>query len=179
MKKFTPCITIHLDRLELIAATKELFQAETDHPELARRLQAEVPDNWPAPPYDDDARQFFLKTVTENSDAVGWTSWYILLPDEQGKKTLIGGIGACGLPDEEGKILIGYSLLNQFHGKGYATEALHGFLDWAKQHPDLRKVIADTFPHLPASIRVLEKTGFVRCGAGADDGSFRFELVVR
>jgi RimJ/RimL family protein N-acetyltransferase len=38
---------------------------------------------------------------------------------------------------------------------------------------------ADTFPHLTASIRVLEKNGFVRCGAGADEGSIRFELAVR
>jgi RimJ/RimL family protein N-acetyltransferase len=172
-------LSIHLDRLELIAATKELFQAETDHSELARRLQAEVPNNWPALPYDNDARQFFLKVVSENSVAVGWTAWYVLLPDEQGKKTLIGGVGACGLPDKDGKIMIGYSLLDHYHGKGYATEALSGFLGWAKQHPDLRKVIADTFPHLPASIRVLEKNGFVRCGAGADEGSIRFELAVR
>jgi RimJ/RimL family protein N-acetyltransferase len=74
--------------------------------------------------------------------------------------------------------LIGYSLLDQFQGKGFATEALHGFLDWAKQHPGLRKVIADTFPHLAASIRVLEKNGFARRGAGADEGSIRFELAI-
>ncbi len=171
--------TIRLDRLELIAATKELLQAEADHSQLARGLEADVPDNWPTPLYDNDARQFFLTVVSENPVAVGWTAWYILLPDQQGKKTLIGGVGACGLPDEEGKIVIGYSLLDQYHGKGYATEALRGFLDWARQNPHLRKVVADTFPYLTASIRVLEKNGFVRCGAGADDGSIRFELAVR
>ena len=172
-------LTIQLDRLELFAATKELLQAEADHPRFARRLQAEVPGDWPTPLYDADARQFFLTVVSENSEAVGWTAWYILLRGESGKKTLIGGVGACGLPDEEGKIVIGYSLLDQFYGNGYATEALQGFLDWAKQHSDLRKVIADTFPHLTASIRVLEKNGFVRCGSGADEGSIRFELAVR
>jgi RimJ/RimL family protein N-acetyltransferase len=172
-------LTIRLDRLELIAGTKELFLSEIDHPELARRLQAEVPNNWPALPYDNDARQFFLRVLSENSKAVGWTAWYILLPNESDKKTLIGGVGACGLPNNNGEIIIGYSLLDQYHGKGYATEALAGFLGWAKQHPDLRKVIADTFPNLPASIRVLEKNGFVRCGPGTDEGSIRFERVVR
>jgi len=172
-------LTIRLDRLELVAATKELLQAEAGLPQLARGLQAEVPDNWPTPLYDNDARQFFLTVVSENPEAVGWTAWYILLPDESGKRTLIGAVGACGLPDDDGKIVIGYSLLDQFHGKGYATEALRGFLDWARQHPHLRKVVADTFPHLPASIRVLEKNGFVRCGPGADEGSIRLELVVR
>jgi RimJ/RimL family protein N-acetyltransferase len=177
MKKTS--LTIRLERLELIAATAELLQAEADHPQLARCLQADVPDNWPTPLYDNDARQFFLTVVSENPNAVGWTAWYILLSDESGRRTVIGGVGACGLPDDDGKIVIGYSLLDQFHGRGYATEALRGFVEWAKAHPRLRKVIADTFPHLTASIRVLEKNGFVRCGTGADEGSIRFELAVR
>jgi [ribosomal protein S5]-alanine N-acetyltransferase len=172
-------LSIQLDRLELVAATKELLQAETDHSQLARCLQAEVPSNWPTPLYDDDARQFFLSIVTENPEAVGWTNWYILLHEESGNRTLIGGIGACGLPNENGEILIGYSLLDQFHGKGFATEALQGFIGWAKKNPRLRKAIADTFPHLTASIRVLEKNGFVQAGSGADEGSIRFELAVQ
>jgi RimJ/RimL family protein N-acetyltransferase len=93
--------------------------------------------------------------------------------------TLIGAAGACGLPDEEGRIVIGYSLLDQFQGKGYATEALRSFLDWAKRGLSLRKVVADTFPHLKASIWVLEKNGLVRSGVGTDEGSIRFELSVR
>jgi RimJ/RimL family protein N-acetyltransferase len=178
-EKMMPSVTIRLNRLELIAATKELLQAEENLEELGRELQAKVPSNWPTPLYDNDARQFFLTVVSENPEAVGWTTWYILLPDESGKKTLVGGVGACGLPDDDGKIVIGYSLLDQFHGKGYATEALRGFLDWARQNPRLRKVVADTFPHLTASIRVLQKNGFVRCGVGADKGSIRFELAIR
>ena len=172
-------VKIRLDRLELIAATKELLKAEAELPHLAQGLQAEVPNNWPTPLYDNDARQYFLRVVSENAEAVGWTAWYIVLCDESGSKTLIGSVGACGLPDDEGKIVIGYSLLDQSQGRGYATEALGGFLEWVKPHPRLRKVVADTFPHLTASIRVLEKNGFVRCGAGTDEGSIRFELVVR
>lgn len=172
-------LTIQLDRLELVAATKELLEAEDDLERLSQHLRADVPANWPTPLYDSDARQFFLTVVSQNPEAVGWTAWYILLPDESGKKTLIGSVGACGLPDSDGKIVIGYSLLDQFHGKGYATEALRGFLNWAKREPSLRKVVADTFPHLTASIRVLEKNGFIRSGVGTDEGSIRFELSVR
>lgn len=179
LEKSMPQLSIQTERLNLIAATKELLQAECDHRLLARCLQAVVPENWPTPLYDKDARQFFLTVVSENPDAVGWTTWYILLRGESGEKTLIGGVGACGLPDKEGQIVIGYSLLDQFHGNGYATEALRGFLDWAKQHPNLRKVIADTFPHLTASIRVLEKSGFIKTGLGTDEGSIRFELAAR
>mgnify|MGYP001063159820 CR=1 FL=1 len=161
-----PNLTIRLDRLELVAATKQLLQAEDDLRQLTQCLQADVPGNWPMPLYDNDARQHFLRVLSENPESVGWTAWYILLLDDVGPRTLIGSVGACGLPDDSGTIVIGYSLLDQFHGKGYATEALRGFLEWVKPHPRLRTVVADTFPHLTASIRVLEKNGFVRCGAG-------------
>jgi RimJ/RimL family protein N-acetyltransferase len=179
MEKVVLRLTIRLDRLELIAATKEMLEAEEDVERLGQLLRADVPANWPTPLYDNDARQHFLRVVSENPDAVGWTAWYILLRDDTGKRTLIGTVGACGLPDEEGRIVIGYSLLDQFHGHGYATEALRGFLNWAKREPSLRTVVADTFPHLTASIRVLEKNDFVRCGVGTDEGSIRFELSVR
>lgn len=178
VEKMIPNLTIRLDRLELVAATKELLQAEDDLPELARCLQADVPGNWPMPLYDNDARQHFLRVLSENAESVGWTAWYILLLDDAGRRTLIGSVGACGLPDDSGTIVIGYSLLDQFQGRGYATEALRSFLAWVKPYPRLRTVVADTFPHLTASIRVLEKNGFVRCGAGTDEGSIRFELLV-
>ena len=173
----TPNLSIRLGRLELIAATPELLQAEDDLQQLARCLQADVPGNWPMPLYDHDARQHFLRVLNENPESVGWTAWYILRLDDAERRTLIGSVGACGLPDDSGTIVIGYSLLDQFHGQGYATEALRGFLNWVKSHPRLRRVVADTFPHLPASVRVLEKNGFVRCGAGTDEGSIRFELA--
>lgn len=179
MENMTPNLTIRLARLELIAATRQLLLAEENPEELARRLRASVPGNWPTPLYDNNARRFFLTVLSQDHNTVGWTSWYILLPDETGKKTLIGGVGACGRPDEDGRIMVGYSLLDQFHGKGYATEALRGFLDWARPDLRLRKVVADTFPHLAASIRVLEKNGLVRRGPGTDEGPIRFELAVR
>ncbi len=47
-------------------ATKELLQVEADHTHLAHGLQADVPDNWPTPLYDNDARQFFLTVVSNN-----------------------------------------------------------------------------------------------------------------
>ena len=76
VEKTMPNLTIRLDRLELVAATKELLQAEDDLPELARCLQADVPGNWPMPLYDNDARQHFLRVLSENPESVGWTAWW-------------------------------------------------------------------------------------------------------
>jgi len=109
-----------------------------------------------------------------------WFSWRLTLP--------VGHVGGPPTQFYRWRARIGrigpvidseYSLLDQFHGKGHATEALCGFREWVRPHPHLRRVVADTFPHLTASIRVLEKNGFVHSGAGTDEGSIRFELVVR
>lgn len=168
-------LTLKLERLELVAATADMLQAEADLSQLAQTLQVDVPANWPTPMYDANARGYFLALLREKPEAFGWAVWYILLPNDAGPKTLIGAMGALGQPSD-GTIEVGYSLLDQFHGHGYATEALRGFLGWAWSHPELQKVIADTFPNLVASIRVLEKNDFVRCGAGSEAGAIRFEL---
>ncbi|MEN6626513.1 MAG: GNAT family N-acetyltransferase [Candidatus Sumerlaeia bacterium] len=170
---------IRTGRLELIAATPQLLDAEGDHRQLSILLNADIPANWPTPLYDGDARNFFHRVLTENPETAGWTSWYILLVGEDGAKTLAGAVGACGLPDPDGNMIIGYSMLDQFQRKGYATEALRGFIEWAAQNPDLRRVAADTFPHLVASIRVLEKIGFTPCGPGTEAGTIGFELRVQ
>ena len=169
-------ITLQTERLELTAATAEMLEAEEDRSRLANLLQADVPPNWPTPMYDADARAHFLALMRERPDALGWAVWYIALA-EAGRKTLIGATGAIGPPSDDGVIEIGYSLLEQFHGRGYATEALGAFLDEAWRHSVLRRVIADTFPDLTASIRVLEKNGFVPCGPSVEPGAIRFELL--
>lgn len=179
LRKTMSRLAIRLERLRLVAATRELLLAEVDVPQLARALQAVIPNNWPMPLYDDDARQHFVGVLTQSPAAVGWTAWYILLTDGPAATTLIGSVGACGPPDAEGRIVIGYSLLDQFQGHGYATEALRGFVEWAGHDARLQTVVADTYPALIASIRVLEKNGFARSEPGGDEGTSRFVLRIR
>ena len=91
-------------------------------------------------------------------------------------------IGCCGLikRDNVPDIDLGYSLLKDFHGVGYASEATTAVLAHAKQTLKLRKVVAYTsFTNQP-SIIVLEKLGFVCNGVfdlpGYDSSSKYFEL---
>jgi ribosomal-protein-alanine N-acetyltransferase len=172
-----PSLTLRLDRLELVAATPELLRLDNKLPQLAEALQAEVPANWPTPIYDAEARSHFLTLMREHPEAAGWTAWYILQLNDRGRKTLIGTVGAIGPPSPEGVIEIGYSLLDQFFGKGYATEALRGFLAWAWRHAELKKIVAGASSDSAASIRVLEKNGFTRWGPDAEQGTIHFELL--
>ena len=71
------------------------------------------------------------------------------------------GVGGFhGPPDADGQVEIGYAMQPSFREQGLATEAVEGLVKWAFDHPEVRNVRAQTLPHLTASIRVLEKTGF-------------------
>ena len=59
---------------------------------------------------------------------------------------------------------MGYWLSEEFWGRGIATRAVRGMSDWAFDNYRLTRVFAMAFAHNAASIRVLEKAGFVREG---------------
>ncbi|MEK7830054.1 MAG: GNAT family N-acetyltransferase [Acidobacteriota bacterium] len=70
-------------------------------------------------------------------------------------------VGICGLlkRDTLEDIDIGYALLPEFSGKGYAVESASGVMDYAKTL-GFSRVVAIVNPDNEPSIRVLEKIGF-------------------
>lgn len=72
------------------------------------------------------------------------------------------------LPD--GSVEIGYGLLPEYWGKGYATEAVIAAVDWARKQPGVRQIEAETDPDNAASQRVLEKAGFIPNGINGEEG---------
>ena len=59
-----------------------------------------------------------------------------------------------------GKPEVSYWIGRSFWGKGVATQALEGLLDLVQDRPLFARVVKDNI----ASIRVLEKCGFIVCG---------------
>ena len=169
------------ERLELIAGTIELFRARVDDREvLSRALGAHVPDDWPPPLYDQDALDWMAKYLEENADAGGWTFYFVVLPARDGgeqRATAIGGCGFKGKPSADGTVEIGYSMLPEFQRAGYATEAAGAFVRYAFAQPQVARVIAETYPELRPSIRVLEKNGFRFIGDGSEERVIRFALT--
>jgi RimJ/RimL family protein N-acetyltransferase len=56
---------------------------------------------------------------------------------------------------------LGYWLGKDFWGRGIVTEAVAAFTDFCFQDFPLRRVYAEPFANNSASVRVLEKAGFV------------------
>jgi RimJ/RimL family protein N-acetyltransferase len=168
-----PPLIARTRRLTLHAATTEIAQAAAeDTKRFAELLDARVPPLWP-PPLMDDTLRFTADTLTAHPEQAGWWAWYFVLADA---RTIVGAGGLKGPPLTDGTVEIGYSLFAQFHNRGYGTEAAGGLIDWAFSHPDVRRVIAETYPELVASIRVMEKNGLVFSGPGSEDRVIRFEL---
>lgn len=164
-------------RLKLIPATETSLEADIKgRDDLARELKVVVPDDWPPHYYDVPAIQFTLKSMQNGSGVNGWGVWYLVLDGgREIPRTVIGIAGFKGNPSTEGVVEIGYSVLEQYQRKGYASEAVAELLRWAFSHAVVTNVRAETLPNLTASIRVMEKNGFVFVGAGSEDGVVRYE----
>ena len=77
-------------------------------------------------------------------------------------------VGRCGLypkfKDEgrvAGEAVLGFYLARQFWGQGFATEAGRAFVDFGFGELKLERIVTAVEVENKASIRVLEKLGFV------------------
>jgi RimJ/RimL family protein N-acetyltransferase len=167
--------------LTLVSATVALARAEIgDRGEFARLLGASVPDNWP-PETAADALPLFLSWLKAAPDRLGWFGWYGLAHHDEDRANdvsppvLVGGGGFMG-PPRDGAAQMGYSVLPQFQRRGYATEMVRGLVNWALGQQGVVRIVAETEWANPASVRVLEKAGFVSVGPAAEPDGTRFEL---
>jgi RimJ/RimL family protein N-acetyltransferase len=80
--------------------------------------------------------------------------------DRRADGVAIGSLGFYGPPDAEGRVTIGYGLVEAERGQGYATEAVRALIELCRAHADVTVVEADTNHDNSASQRVLAKSGF-------------------
>lgn len=91
--------------------------------------------------------------------------WFIRLYNGE----VVGDYCFKGL-QPDGSVEIGYGLLPQYWGNGYATEAIIAAVEWAIKQPGVKRIEAETDPDNAASQRVLQKAGFFPTGAIGEEG---------
>ena len=173
------CLRMSTPRLELVAGTLEHLEADiADTGRLAVLLGAVVPAGWPPGEYDRGAMEYFRDKLRAGGETVaGWYGWYaIRRPDADAPATLIGVGGYVGPPDEHGAVEIGYSIVPEWQGAGYASELAAALVARAWSVAAVRRVVAQTAPTNAASLGVLRRLGFVEAGVGTEPGTTRFEL---
>ena len=104
----------------------------------------------------EDARNYLLKGPLASYDQHGFGLFKVV------RRADGRPIGMCGLLKRETleHADVGYALLPAFWSQGYAREAVAGTLEYARRVHRLGRVVAIVQPDNPASIKVLEHTGF-------------------
>jgi ribosomal-protein-alanine N-acetyltransferase len=117
---------------------------------------------------DEELMRFIRAPQTNRREAENW----IELVSSRWKKEKIGFcaviekasgqfVGWCGLwrLKETDEIEIGYALVKDFHGLGYASEASQAFLIYGFEKLNLEKIVAVARPENRSSRRVMERLG--------------------
>ncbi|MFF5312717.1 GNAT family N-acetyltransferase [Streptomyces massasporeus] len=95
-------------------------------------------------------------------DGVHRPEWgmYVLVRRED--ERAIGAMGFHSVPDEAGRVEVGYDLVDGARGHGYATEALRALSSWALGRPEVRTVVANVERDNLPSQNVLARAGFTQ-----------------
>ena len=101
--------------------------------------------------------------------------WYAMWMIDLRDGTHIGDLCFKGL-GANGAAEIGYGILEEYQGQGYATEAVNAAVRWALQQPGVTRVEAETEPDNLASQRVLEKCKFMPSGTIGEEGPRFFRI---
>jgi [ribosomal protein S5]-alanine N-acetyltransferase len=143
-------------RLRLYALTLLEIQAlmRGERTALEARLGAAIPPEWPS--------QHLLEALPIIMREMGWEPgdarwvWVVVEPL---RAALIGDIGYHGPLHDEATVEIGYTLLPEAQGLGYATEATAALIEWTFAHTKVAQIIAQIDPTNAASLRVAAKLG--------------------
>ena len=100
--------------------------------------------------------------------------WYAVWMIEKMDGTHIGDLCFKGL-GENGVTEIGYGVLGDYQGQGYAAEAVQAAFRWAFGYAEVKSLEAEADAGNSASQRVLQKCGFRPNGTTGEEGP-RFTL---
>lgn len=147
--------------MEIITPTAVLRDwSPEDIPSLVRfannpRIAATLRDGFPSPYTSRDAERFIAQATTPGSRNL------VLAIEVKGEAS--GGIGINLLEDVCNRTAeIGYWLAEPYWGRGIVTNAVRAIVPVAFDRYDITRIQAAIFAVNPASMRVLEKCGFVR-----------------
>lgn len=171
---------IHTKRLALIPSSAKHVRAELEsHNAIGEMLNASVPASWPPGQYDRDAQEFFLEALQAGGDTVvGWYGWYaVRRASDAERAVLIGSGGYFGPPAEDGTVEIGYSVCPEWCGQGFATELARALVAHAFELVGVTRVIAHTNLDNPASVAVLNGSGFTQASLSDQPDTLLFQCT--
>ena len=164
------CKDIFTARLRLITITPDLMHIEAAI--LRELLRVEVPSCWPPEHWEPHVFDFMKQHFRQAPKAATWTRYVVLRAEAP---VLIGTVG--GFLRTETEAEVGYGILPPWQRQGLATEGTLALMDLIFQDDLIESISAQTYLHLTASLRVMEKCGFAPAGEGDEPGTVRYRLT--
>ena len=176
VERITATLLLATPRLRLVPVNGTTARADLAGSEhLSIALDSDLAPDWPPALWADDLPYLAQELATKRDDD-GWRPWYWLLRQADGSLRLIGVGGFAGPPDDQGVVVLGFSMVPSLWRRGYASEAVAALVEWASRQEELRVIEAFTENDNLGSIRVLQNNGFVQLGWGSAPTTLRFEL---
>ena len=163
----TPALRLTTERLELRPFSPDAIDAllHRDAARLTGLVSGRFPEPLRPPALMGDILPTMRDRVRAEPSEAAWWAWTIQVA---ATGQVVGMLGLTGPPDYDGTVLLGYSVYEEFMGKGYASEAVQALARWALEQPGVTAVRSTVPPTHDASIRVAEKAGMRRAGRQAD-----------
>ena len=136
--------------------------------EAAALLDVELPDEFPA----EGERGFLGFRLRQMREDSRWETWCPSAVVLEG--TLIGHAGYHGPPginstQNEAAVEMGYKILPDWRGNGYATRAVVMLMDRAEELAGIRHFVLSVSPENAPSLAIVRKLGFVKTGEHMDE----------
>lgn len=169
-------LSLNTARLTLIANDAELAPMQAhDHLRFCAALGVAQPAQWPPEPFGEAGLAWAADQLARDQKGAGWYGWF-LLKEQGGAKHLIGAAALVGRPDHDGEVEIGFGVLPDHAGEGYASEAVRALVDWAIA-AGAKRVIAHLDAEDDHAARTLEQNGFLDTLDPPYPGVARWALV--
>jgi RimJ/RimL family protein N-acetyltransferase len=104
-------------------------------------------------------------------------TWFQVAIVQKPINMLIGDLGVHFKKDKPSECELGYTLIPEYRGKGYASEALSAVISFLFSSHSVERITCSVDPHNVASIRLLEKLGFNLEAVYPKSYLFRGQLV--
>jgi RimJ/RimL family protein N-acetyltransferase len=108
------------------------------------------------------------RVVAEPDGPVRFGPFFAYVVIRRADGLAVGDAGFHGPPGADGDVEVGYALVPGARGAGLATESVALLAEWALAQPGVSTVSARVDPDNPASVRVLERLGFVADGRSGE-----------
>jgi [ribosomal protein S5]-alanine N-acetyltransferase len=159
---------VRSERLELHLLTPEQLEdvARGHAGPLAEALGAEIGPAWV-----DEVRWLAAlraRQVRERPSDRPWLLRAIVRSEAGLGRRVIGYLNFHGGPNQNEQVEVGYTLLPDARGQGYAIEAVRAMFDWATRVHGIRRFRASMAPDNERSINLITKLGFAHTGEQMD-----------